>query len=210
MRRNGFTIIEVVVVFLLILGVTFLVLPKNLETTREARLISKWTQKYSELEYMFSVIKAQQDSEIKAKLDSAKDNNARNGILLDTIKPYLRIELQTNAKYKQRYMNGEKIPQGSRYYFDKFYDASSNEIIGLKWIKEDCKDKEVCAMISLDMNGLIPPNKWGYDIFGVNILRNEIQPIGKGIDSDSLKKDCDRRGYGTYCSYYYLIGGRFD
>jgi len=210
MRRNGFTIIEVVVVFLLILSVTFLVLPRNFESTREARLISKWGQKYSELEYMFSVIKAQHDSEIKDKLEGANDNNDRRDILLDTIKPYLRITSKVNVPYSPRYMNGTIVDSESKYYFDKFYSTGLNEIVGLKWVKEDCKDKEICAIISLDINGMTPPNKWGYDIFGINVFKNGIQPMGKDVDPDTLRNDCDRSSYGTYCSYYYLIGGRFD
>lgn len=210
MRKAGFTIIEVVVVFLLILGVTFFMLPRSLNTTKHARLISKWTQEYSELEYMFSVIKAQQDGELKAKFSGAKDNNDRNGILLQAIKPYLRIKSKVESNYKQYYMNKEEVTSTGKYYFDNFYSTSSNEIVGLKWVNADCKGKEVCAIIAFDVNGLELPNRWGDDIFGVNILKNEIEPIGKGIEQDILRADCDDDSYGIYCSYYYLMGGRFD
>lgn len=210
MKKSGFTIIEVVVVFLLILSVTFLVLPKSLNNTKQARLISQWAQKYSELEYMFTVIKAQRDSELKEKFNGAKTNDDRKNILLETLKPYLRITSDVEKIYTPTYMNGNEIHASNRYHFNNFYYTSSNEIVGLKWINENCKDKNVCAIISFDINGLDSPNRWGYDIFGINVFKTSIEPMGKGFNPDILRSDCDKRGSGIYCSYYYLIGGRFD
>lgn len=211
MQKQGFTIVEVVVVFLLILGVTFLILPTSLDNTRQARFISKWNEKYSEIEYMFSVISAQQDSELKEKFSKAQNNNDRKKILLETIKPYMRITTELKPKdYTQKYMNGTPVCACGRYYFNSFYNTSSNEIIGLKWITKNCENGTVCGLISIDLNGIDPPNTWGYDIFGVNVFKNKIEPFGKDIEPDVLKSDCSRFGYGLYCSYYYLMGGKFD
>lgn len=209
--KRGFTIIEVVMVFLLILGVTFFIVPKNLNSIKQAKLISKWTQKYTELEYMFSVIKAQQEEELHKKISNATDDGVRKDILLETIKPYLRVTSRvTDSNYKQHYMNGNVVDNSSKYYFNEYYMTSADEVIGLKWLNSDCKGKDVCAILSIDINGLEKPNKWGYDIYGVNILKNEVDPLGKGVDSYVLGKDCNKRGFGTFCSYYYLIGGKFD
>jgi len=210
MCKKGFTIIEIVILFLLILGVTFFIIPKNLETTKQAKFISKWIQKYSELEYMFSVIKAQHGGDLHEKINNAKDNNIRKNILLETIKPYLRITSEVKTDYKQYFKNGEEVTPSGKYYFEHFYFTNVDEIVGLKWFNQQCSDKIVCAIMNFDLNGLNPPNKWGYDIFGINIYQNDIEPMGKGIDPFILKKDCYNGGYGVYCAYYYLIGGRFD
>lgn len=209
--KGGFTIIEVVVVFLLILGVTFLILPKSLNTTRQARLISKWTEKYSQLEYMFSVIRAQNDITMEKSLTKAQNNEDRKKIVLETIKPYLRITSEVQSPlYIQHYMNKELVQSPDKYYFSDFYNTESNDIVGLKWVNADCKDEDVCAVMSFDINGLEPPNTWGYDIFGINLLKDKIEPLGKNVESETLKNDCSKYGFGTYCSYYYLIGGEFD
>lgn len=210
MKIRGFTIIEVVVVFLLMMGVAFLIVPKSLDNTKQARLISKWTEKYSEFEYMFSVIKAQQDSIIKIKIKNAQNNNDRKEILLETIKPYLRINAAAPGDYKQYYMNTGLVEEGGRYYFDNFYTTLSDEVIGLKWFSKDCESDCICAVMSYDANGIKPPNTWGYDVFGVSIRQDKIEPLGYGIDSDVLKSDCSKYGFGIYCSYYYLMGGKFD
>lgn len=209
--RNGFTIIEVVIVFLLILGVTFFILPRSLDNTRQAKFISEWTEKYSELDYTFSVIRAQKDGDIREEFTKAQNNEDRKRIVLEVIKPYLRITSEVkSSKYRPRYMNRHFVGSGDKYYFNDFYHASGNEIVGLKWLRDDCRAGEVCAIMSFDVNGEKPPNAWGYDIFGINVFKDKIEPIGKNIDSNILKKDCSRHGYGTYCSNYYLIGGEFD
>ena len=204
--KNGFTIIEVTVVFLLILGVTFLVIPRSLDNTRQAKLISKWTQTYSEIEYMFSVIKAQQDGKILLSADGVK----KESVLLDIVKPYLRVTSEVKSEYKQYYMNKKLVDSNSIYGLNTHYLTSLDEILGLRWINASCEAEQICAIMSFDINGLTPPNTWGYDIFGINIFRNKIEPIGKGMSTDVLNFDCSKSGTGVYCSYYYLIGGRFD
>lgn len=210
MCKKGFTIVEVVFVFLLILVVTFLILPKSLNTTKQAKFISKWSETYTQLGYMFSVIKAQQNGELEQKIKTASDNEERKNILLETIKPYLRITTAVKSNYQQHYMNKTPVLQGDSYHFDNLYLTSADEIVGLKWLKDDCGDNEVCAIINFDLNGEESPNTWGYDIYGINLYKNKIEPIGKNIDMDILKNNCSKHGFGIYCSYYYLIGGKFE
>lgn len=211
MQKKGFTIIEVIAVFLLMLGVTFLILPVVLDNTKQARFISEWTETYSEMEYIASVIKAQDDVQLKKKFEKAKNNLVIGELVLNTLKPYLRIKTGVAlSDYHQRYMNKEKVEEGTKYYFDSFYFTEEKQIVGLKWLNKNCKKEIVCGMLTFDINGITPPNTWGKDIFGVNILEKGIEPIGKNVDSEILKKDCSRNGSGAYCSYFYLIGGDFD
>lgn len=211
MQKQGFTIIEVVVVFLLMLMVAFFILPTSLETTNQARFISMWSAKYSQLEYMFSVIKAQDGAKIDEMFDSSKNTNDQTKILLDIIKPYLRItQALNNADYHPHYMNKLHVNENDEYYFNKFYLTSSNEIIGIQKTNSNCSEKNICTVLSFDLNGTNPPNAWGYDIFGINVYKNRIEPVGKGLDMDTLRTNCSKNDFGIYCSYYYLIGGKFD
>lgn len=211
MQKRGFTIIEVVVVFLLILVVAFFVLPKSLDTTKQASLISHWSEVYSDMEYMFSVIKAQRDGDIQQRLSAAKTTESRTKIILEEIKPYLRIKSEvTDKDYIQYYMNGAPVRKGNKYYFNKFYLMESGTIVGLKWFVTKDSDKRACGIMAFDVNGEKLPNTWGKDVFGIDVFQDRIAPMGKNIDEDTLKADCSKSGYGVYCSYYYLIGGKFD
>lgn len=211
MRKKAFTIIEVIAVFLLILGTTFLILPKILDNTRQAKFISKWTQAYSEMEYIASVIKAQNDPVLKKRMEKANDNFVMGELALETLKPYLRIKMGVaQSQYKPIYMNKEKMNNWDRYYFDSFFLTEENKIVALKWLNKDCREKTTCGILFFDINGTEQPNTWGRDVFGLNILKNGIEPIGKNVDPVLLKTDCSKLGTGVYCSYFYLIGGDFD
>lgn len=209
-NKKAFTIIEVVIVFLLMLGITFFLLPRNLESTKQAKLVAKWSEKFNELEYMFSVIRAQKDSEIKEQFNNIKNKDGQEKVLLAAIKPYLRISSEVKEPYKQFYMNQMEVPPMGRYYFEKFYYTNQSEIISLKLINPECVNDQLCAVMAFDENGIKPPNTWGYDIFGISVLRNGIEPFGKNMDTEVLRNNCSKYGSGVYCSYYYLMGGHFD
>lgn len=198
MVKRGFTIIEICVVIFIILGAAFVFLPKGIESTKQAKLISHWVQQYSELEYMFSVIKSEFDAEgdySPIKFQEKIESNLR------LLKPVDRV-------YKQYLRNGIEINPVSLYNPEMFYETNNNEIVGFKWVKKDCKGHELCAVLTFDVNGYSEPNVFGIDIFGVNVKSDKITALGEGIESKELKKDCENSG--IYCSYYYLIGGRFE
>lgn len=212
MQKNGFTIIEVCAVFLLILGVTFFVLPLSLDNTKQANYISRWKDIYADAEYMFSVINAQNKEELEAKIaNNNDDDNKKTKIIFDMIRPYMRTTTLVDEKtYEPRYMNKNKIYPDDRYYLKTFYHTDTSKIVGLKWFGDKCDEETICGLAIFDVNGTAPPNQWGKDIFGINILKGKIEPIGKNVSANMLKNDCSDFGHGIYCSYYYLIGGQFD
>ena len=211
MQKKGFTIIEIVIVFLLIFGVTFLILPQSISNTKKAKLISKWTSQYSNLGYVFSVIKTQQNKEIEKVLYGNKTKEEKEKVLIEIIKPYFRMNSKVDfKKYQQFYMDGSKVKLYDKYSIKDMYLTSSNEIIGLKITDEDCAPRSMCLFMLFDVNGLESPNTWGYDIYGINVIDNEIIPLGSNVSQRDLAENCSIKGLGYYCSYYYLIGGKFE
>ena len=107
-------------------------------------------------------------------------------------------------------MNGNKVFKGQLYYFDDFYYAENNTIVGIKDIQSQKSDDAFFIMM-FDINGLMPPNRWGKDIYGIKIFDGgKIKPFGEELGMDELRKDCSESGTGVSCSYYYKIGGGFD
>lgn len=197
-------------IFLFILaGILFLVMPFSIENTRQASFISKWNEKFNRVEYMFSVINAHISDEVLKNGAKSKNASEREQFLLAVIKPYLRINTDNMPKrYKPRYINGSKVYKGQTYFFEDFYFAENNTIVGIKDIATETEDDALFIMM-FDMNGLLPPNRWGKDIFGVSIFDGgRIEPFGYDMDMKALKKDCMETG--VSCSYYYKIGGGFD
>ena len=194
------------------LGVLLLIMPVSIENNRQANFISKWNEKYNRVEYMFSVINAHVSDDIIKSMNKAKTSQEREKLLLAIVRPYLRINTGNYGirHYKPRYMNGSRIYKGQTYFFDDFYFAENNTIVGIKDIKNE-KMTDALFIMMFDMNGILPPNRWGKDIFGVNIYDGgKIEPFGFDLSMEDLRKDCSSSGTGVSCSYYYKIGGGFD
>jgi hypothetical protein len=188
-----------------------LLIPSRFISSKEATYISKWNDAFRKMEYIFTAMNAQADTEIIKNFKQAKNNQERENIMMRLVKPYLRITEQDEItdKYNLSYMNGSKVKKDDFFYFDNLYKTSSNTIVGIKDIKDEDVFHPVFIMM-FDMNGFKGPNTWGKDVYGINIfIDGNITPLGTGKDLEELKKDCSSVGSGISCSHYYRIGGEF-
>lgn len=212
MNFRKFWKIEYTLTFFAIFAIFVLLLPTTIQSARQASLISRWNEKYNRVNYMFSVLNTHANEEIIKSLKKAQSNEERSKLLILLMQPYLRISSNNvpNRHYHPKFMNNSRIGKNQYYYFDDFYYAENNTIIGIKDLEQQNADDPM-FMLMFDLNGLLPPNRWGKDIFGINIYgEGHIEPFGKQFDMADLKLDCSEKGLGINCSYYYIIGGGFD
>ncbi len=211
MIKKHFLKLEYSVFLFVVLGVALLVMPFSFENTRQAGNILKWNEKYNRVEYMFSVINAHITEDVLKSMNKAKTPHDREVLLLALVKPYLRINTDVRPRhYKLHYMDGSRVYKGQTYYFDDFYYAENKTIVGIKDIKSN-NSKDALFVMMFDVNGVLPPNRWGKDVFGISIFDDRtIKPFGFDMDMSELKKDCSKVGTGVACSYFYKIGGGFD
>lgn len=210
--KKHFWKIEYSITIFVIFAIVLLFIPTRFISSKEASFVSRWNDSYNKMNYIFSAMNAQADSDIIKGLKKATTNHEREKYMMLLVKPYLRISDQNKLKkkYDYFYMNGRKVQKGDEYYFDNLYMTSNNKIVGIK----DIKDEDIfhpAFIMMFDINGYKGPNAWGKDIFGINIfVDSSITPLGKGYDTEKLKHDCSMQGSGVYCSHYYRIGGEFS
>ena len=212
MGRKHYWKLEYSIALFVMLGIILLIMPVSIESSRQANFISKWNEKINRVEYMFTVINAHITDDMIKGMKKAKTKEEREKLLLTIIKPYMRIDVDgvPVKHYHPRYMNGAKVYKGQTYYFNEFYFAENNTIVGIKDVLPKKADG-ISFIMMFDINGILPPNKWGRDIYGVNIYdEGKIEPFGFDKDMTELKKDCSNSGSGISCSYYYKIGGGFN
>ncbi len=212
MSKKKYWKLEYSVALFFMLGIVLLMMPISIENTRQANFISKWNEKYNRVDYMFQVINAHITDDILKSFNRAQTPAQREKLMLQLVKPYLRLNIETvaNKHYKIKYMNGSKVYKGQRYYFEDLYYGENNNIVGIKDIQSE-KSNDALFIMMFDINGLLPPNRWGKDIYGINIYDGgKIEPFGADLSMEELKKDCSEEGTGISCSYYYKIGGGFD
>ena len=203
--------IEYSITLLAFTALIMFIVPFRLENYRQPRMITLWKERHEKLAYMFNVINAQTTDEILKSFKNSTPEE-REQLLLQLIKPYMRIHNVKRIpwRYRPRYMNGTRISKKDEFYFKDLYFSESQKIIGVKDITAN-KDNDAWFMLMFDVNGFLPPNRWGKDIFGVYIYdEGRIVPFGYTSSMEEIQKDCSKTGLGLYCSYYYLIGGDFN
>ncbi|MCM1338136.1 MAG: hypothetical protein NC191_00510 [Muribaculaceae bacterium] len=210
--KKHFWKIEYSITTFVIFAIILLLLPSSFITSKKASYISRWNETFNKMDYIFTAMIAQADSEILKSMKKAKSNDEREQLMIKLVKPYMRIsendELQ--KRYEPHYMNGTKVPPQDKYYFDKFYVSENNIIVGIKDIIDDDIFHPGFIMM-FDMNGINAPNTWGKDIYGISIYKDgKIRPLGYDDNIETLKEDCSEKGSGVTCSHYYRIGGDFN
>lgn len=211
MARKKYIRFEYLLVIFVLFTVILFLIPFSTGGTRQATYISKWNEIFNKVEYMFSVMNAHVDDDMLKSLKNAQTTKEKENILLALVKPYLRIDTDNvpSKRYITKYKNGTKVLKNDIYYFDEFYYAKNKTIVGIKNIKTP-KDNDPLFVMMFDVNGKLLPNKWGVDIFGINIYdKGRIEPFGYDKSLEELQKDCSDTGTGISCSYYYKIGGEF-
>lgn len=213
-RQYAFTLVEIIVVISIVVLTAIILIPNIIDDNQKLHTISQWKHTYKNIEYVFSAIKAQATETDKIAIEKTRTNDEREVVLYDLLNPYFRMQTQVDAKtYKTYFMDGSFINEKNDYYFKNLHTTSSGMIIGVKWLLPPSKAQNSLpiAMMSIDLNGAKRPNKWGQDIFGINIFLDRIQPLGEEFDEMLAKSDCSKKGKGISCSAYYNnYGGRLN
>ena len=203
--------LEYTVTLFVFAGVLLALAPVSFENTRQANFISKWNEIYNKTDYMFQVINAQITEDVLSDFKNAETSAQRERLLVDTVKPYLRLNTVKNVprRYRTKYMNKARVYKGQQYHFSDLHFTEDNRIVGIKDLPPDGERNPIFIMM-FDINGFLPPNTWGRDVFGINVFEGgRIEPFGQGLDMSKLHSDCSETGTGVFCSYYYKIGGGF-
>ena len=194
--KKASVLIESLLVFVVLLTSLFIALPFIAKTNQRERYIVLWNQKFSNIQYAYSVLKVQMEDE---------NTNFMSSSFQRKLRQFLREKNIVTGNYKPQFLN--KNIQNETYIFNKYFENENGLVLGFKWINPKCKGHELCAVMSVDINGLEKPNVWGRDIYGVNFYLEDVEPAGRGLSINTLLKDCSKKGSGVYCSAYYLNGG---
>jgi len=202
--------IEYTITILITLTIVLLMLPTSIKSTFQANLIAKWKDCYKRLEYAHDAILKQEKSEILTSFRRANTQDERKRLFLNIIKPYFRLSMKkVKGRYSVRYMNGTKVGQNDELFVkDYYYTDNKRMIVGIKDIPTGSNN--VMFIMTFDVNGHLPPNVWGKDVFGAKIYTDKIEAIGRELSIDKQNEDCDLSSSGVSCSNYYIIGGGFN
>lgn len=204
--------LEYSVTLFVIFSVICLLLPVSVGSTVQANLISKWNEKYNRVEFLLKVINEKITEETRASFVKPETSSEREELMLQLIKPYFKIDtsMKISKHYRIKYMDKVKVSDGQFYSFKNIFYTEDGNIIGIKYV-ENHEENEPIFLLMFDLNGILPPNTWGKDVFGLNVFNDAtVEAFGYNLSMEALIEDCSSKGTGVNCSYYYKIGGSFD
>lgn len=189
--KKAFTIIEISILAVILLIVGCLVVPFSLDDTRQAAYVLEWRGLQDRISMAFTA----------AKIHGGNSTEELETFIMKSISDgqYKRIE-----PYKIKYMNGRSASGIGK--FQNVYEVGDGNAIGFRWNE---LAPEVSGMMFYDINGKVGPNRWGKDVFGLNIKSQKAEPLCKNKTHEEIVQDCSKSGTGCCCSYYYLVGGNF-
>lgn len=190
--KDGFTLAEVIILFVIFIVVAVLVIPLTIEDAVVAKHNAKWQHVQSGF------------SSIPISMMNSKSYKDSGVVTLEHfIAALIKVHpLKNVVSYKIKYMNGETPEE--RYVFKEIYNTNNGATIAFKWFDDNPSLKgedKIEGILMYDVNGKRGPNVWGKDVFGMNIYANKIEPFGKHEDPISIENDCSRQGTGLYCSF---------
>lgn len=194
MKKNGFTIIEVSILFVIFLIVAFLVAPLSLDDTRQAKNTAKWRKvqnDFTNIFYSINTDRNENKTEFKEAFSKALEGDIKNDL----------------KAYRITFMNGT-YPNDT-YRFKEFKNTYAGATLAVKLFSKP-QTNNMMGVLMYDVNGKSGPNEWGKDVFGMNIYNDRFEPFCKAESISLQKQDCSKNGTGLCCSSYYLMGGSFD
>ena len=202
---------EYTVTLLILYAIGLVFMPMSIKSTVQANSITKWKDCYKKLTYAQDAILKQEQSDILTSFKRVTTPEARENLFIEIMKPYFRLkDSKVPRKYKVKYMNLSLVAQKDIFYTEEYYYADNNIIVGIKDVPNNIDDDDTKFIMTFDVNGIMPPNTWGKDVYGIAVYREKVEPIGGNLRIEEQGMDCSPMGTGTSCSNYYLIGGGFN
>lgn len=194
--KDGFTLIEVSILFIIFITVAILIVPLSVDDVIMSKNIDRWKQ--SQLGFSTIPISMMNSN----NYTSDKPLNIQD-FMSALVKAY---PLKKVVSYKIKYLNGD-IPTDA-YNFSEIYMTNNGATVAFHWLDKNSVNEPDAVLVKLmyDVNGKSGPNVWGKDIFGFDVYKDKLVPFGADMDNVSLEIDCSRQGTGLAYSSVYLKG----
>lgn len=212
-KKNGFTLAEVLITLGIIGVVAALTIPALMNNTNDKQLKVAWKKAYTVLSQATISVLNDNDGTLKG-LCSTNPNDC----LRDAYLPYIKtIKICDQGQPGCFYGNGEmKLLSGAPFTgwgVDSSVVLPDGGMIDFYYPSPTCTNHDFgnllpdCGYIGVDVNGNTKPNTVGKDIFFINILENGIKPYGSA--GDGREADCitsPPTGDGVGCAAKYILG----
>jgi prepilin-type N-terminal cleavage/methylation domain-containing protein len=208
-KDKAFTLAEVLITLGIIGVVAAMTLPALIQTHNEKATVSKLKKMYSVLQNAYNLYLSEDNPVV-----AVSDNEEGATTVASWFLPYLNVAKDCGTTNEAGCISGTyKLKKGSSaadYSTDsKYYKVILNDG-SVIWFKGNPRVGNHLGEIHYDVNGINPPNQWGYDLFAFEIQNepNRIVPFGVSDGCRPFNENCaaaNSNGYG--CAYWVIQQG---
>lgn len=225
-NRTAFTLAEVLITLGIIGIVAALTIPALMNNIQDKEFKTKLKKEYSVFNQALLMIKNDYGSMDVALSNCQTTNIPRDNVCFgDLLSNYLKVakKCDNSAAFGDcfpsniYYLNGTK--QTDTFYINSnssglilqdgtgmlvFMDVVAGAFCNYWPGGTNPALQHGCGFVTLDVNGLKPPNTWGRDIYTLKIYLDSVRPMG--VEGDNAVGDCNtgtNKGYS--CAEAYLF-----
>lgn len=222
--KRAFTLAEVLITLSIIGIIAALTIPVLVQNIQDTGFQTKMKKEYSVLSEAFGLIKNENGGSFLDALASCPDSSVCISYVFKQKLSYIK-SCDTNdgtnlnacfpALSKIKFLNGTSA--NDMYIGNSYTEGlvlKDGTSLALELGNASCTDttgiyNNNCGWITMDVNGINPPNTWGRDIYVFQVFSDALRPTTpiQAAPSWLNYDDCTRAATGWTCSSKY-IGGR--
>lgn len=204
MKKDAFTLAEVLITLGIIGVVAAMTLPALIQKQNDVQTVSRLKKAYSILSQVYTMATDKYGPIEDWGFDSSGDgmyDPENHKLLANRFVPFLKLSQNcigmtdtqvrkscTEKSYQTKSFQSVILTDGSTIIF-RIFRMGCNAVYG-----PSKPLSTVCGMISVDINGKKRPNLSGEDLFHFYVTRHGIIPFGTQEDTHSFQNGCNRNG----------------
>jgi len=206
MKKNAFTLAEVLITLGIIGVVAALVMPSLIADYRERAAVTRLKKVYSVLSNAYNLAKEEYgDADTWTDGQSTLENDV---IVFNNLKPYLNIVKDCGYQggcFKSAViskLNGQPSGLNYGYGWQKFMLADGTSVL--------LQATSSGVLVMVDIDGPGGANTYGKDIFAFNITSEGVVPAGLFQDMNSVSCNIKGSATGSSCTAWVVVNGNMD
>ena len=210
--KAAFTLAEVLITLGIIGVVAAITLPSLIQRNIEKQRVAQLKKAYSELSQAYNLAIAENGAPTEWGMGGMNEEKSHY-IMANNMRKFLKLSVDCvdmTAEQIRVNCGHDNLYSDHLYQYDKnirrLVVLSDGTLVNIRTYSGLCNVrysaiKNVCGVISVDLNGATPPNRNGEDIFDIFITRDKLVPEGIDGASHTFEIACNKSIKNPYPSY---------
>ena len=212
LKKSAFTLAEVLITLGIIGVVAAITLPSLIQRNIEKQRVTQLKKAYSELSQAYNLAIAENGSPTEWGMGGMYEEKSHY-IMANNMRKFLKLSVDCvdmTAEQTRVNCGHDNLYSDYPYQYDKsvrrLVVLSDGTLVNIRTYTGLCNFqygaiKNVCGVISVDLNGATPPNRNGEDLFEIFITRDKLVPEGIDGASHTFEIACNKSIKNPYPSY---------